>query len=60
MSTTQTEITEKVEQVTVVSGFAKRNANKKRIEEEEAELAELMKAKEEAPEEQEAQADKGS
>ena len=57
MSTTQTEMTEKVEQVKVVSGFAKRNANKKRIEEEDAELAELMKAKEEAPEEQEAQAE---
>ena len=36
---------EKVEQVKVASGFAKRNANKKRIEDEEAELAELMEAK---------------
>lgn len=42
MSTTTTEMTEKVEQVKVVSGFGKRNANKKRIEEEEAELARLM------------------
>jgi len=46
MSTTTTEMTEKVEQVKVASGFAKRNANKKRIEEEEAELAEMMEAKE--------------
>lgn len=52
MSTTTTEMTEKVEQVKVASGFAKRNANKKRIEEEEAELAELMQAKE-APEDNE-------
>jgi len=43
MSTTTTEMTEKVEQVKVASGFAKRNANKKRIEEEEAELEALMK-----------------
>ena len=50
MSTTTTEITEKVEQVKVASGFAKRNANKKRIEEEEAELAKLMQAGEESPE----------
>jgi len=42
MSTTTTEMTEKVEQVKVASGFAKRNANKKRIEDEEKELAELM------------------
>jgi len=33
----------KVEQVKVASGFAKRNANKKRIEEEEAELEALLK-----------------
>lgn len=46
MSTTTTEMVEKVEQVKVASGFAKRNANKKRIEEEEAELAEMMEAKE--------------
>lgn len=46
MSTTTTEMVEKVEQVKVASGFAKRNANKQRIEEEEAELAELMGAKE--------------
>ena len=45
MSTTTTEMVEKVEQVKVASGFAKRNANKKRIEDEEAELAELMEAK---------------
>jgi hypothetical protein len=50
MSTTTTEMTEKVEQVKVASGFAKRNANKKRIEEEEAELAKLMQAGEESPE----------
>ena len=43
MSTTTTEMTEKVEQVKVASGFAKRNANKKRIEEEEAELEALLK-----------------
>ena len=42
MSTTTTEMATKVEQVKVASGFAKRNANKKRIEEEEAELAELL------------------
>ena len=43
MSTTTTEIATKVEQVKVASGFAKRNANKKRIEEEEAELEALLK-----------------
>lgn len=43
MSTTTTEMTEKVEQVKVASGFAKRNANKKRIEDEEAELEALLK-----------------
>ena len=36
---------EAVEQVKVASGFAKRNANKKRIEEEERELEELLKAR---------------
>ena len=51
MSTPATEIVEKVEQVKVASGFAKRNANKQRIEEEEAELEELLKAKEEPREE---------
>jgi len=51
MSTTATEMTEQVEQVKVASGFAKRNANKQRIEEEEAELEELLKAKEEPQEE---------
>lgn len=55
MSTTTTEIATKVEQVKVASGFAKRNANKQRIEDEEAELAELMKARQEPQEEQEAQ-----
>lgn len=59
MSTTTTEMTEKVEQVKVASGFAKRNANKKRIEEEEAELAELMKAKDEAPAETSEETDDG-
>ena len=58
MSTTTTEMTEKVEQVKVASGFAKRNANKKRIEEEEAELAEMMQAKEE-PTEDETEVDDG-
>ena len=53
MSTTTTEMTEKVEQVQVASGFAKRNANKQRIEEEEAELAKLLGQSEEAVEEQE-------
>ena len=43
MSTTTTEMATKVEQVKVASGFAKRNANKKRIEEEEAELEALVK-----------------
>jgi len=57
MSTTQTEMTEKVEQVKVASSFAKRNANKKRIEEEEAELAELLKAKEEGSSEEEVKAE---
>ena len=47
MSTTTTEMTTKVEQVKVASGFAKRNANKKRIEDEEAELEALMKDNEE-------------
>ena len=47
MSTTTTEMTKKVEQVKVASGFAKRNANKKRIEDEEAELEALMKDNEE-------------
>jgi len=47
MSTTTTEMTEKVEQVKVASGFAKRNANKKRIEEEEAELEALIKGNQE-------------
>ena len=51
MSTTTTEMTEKVEQVKVASGFAKRNANKKRIEEEEAELAKLLNTTEEQAEE---------
>lgn len=59
MSTTTTEMVEKVEQVKVASGFAKRNANKKRIEEEEAELAELMKAREETPEEINEESDDG-
>jgi DNA repair exonuclease SbcCD ATPase subunit len=50
MSTTTTEMTEKVEQVKVASGFAKRNANKKRIEEEEAELEALLKGNQEEQE----------
>lgn len=44
MSTTTTEMATKVEQVKVASGFAKRNANKERIEAEEKELEELRKA----------------
>ena len=62
MSTTTTEMTEKVEQVKVASGFAKRNANKKRIEEEEAELEALLKGQqqeEESSEPQEEQLDDG-
>ena len=59
MSTTTTEMTEKVEQVKVASGFAKRNANKKRIEEEEAELAELLKQDEPTEEQQEEVVDDG-
>jgi len=59
MSTTTTEMTEKVEQVKVASGFAKRNANKKRIEEEEAELAELLNKEEPTEEQQEEVVDDG-
>jgi hypothetical protein len=55
MSTTTTEMTQKVEQVKVASGFGKRNANKKRIEDEEAELAKLMGESEESVETDEAQ-----
>jgi len=44
MSNTTTEMTKKVEKVEVASGFAKRNANKKRIEDEEKELEELLQA----------------
>ena len=50
MSTTTTEMATKVEQVKVASGFAKRNANKKRIEDEEAELEALLKGNQEAEE----------
>ena len=50
MSTTTTEMTKKVEQVKVASGFAKRNANKKRIEDEEAELEALLKGDQEEQE----------
>lgn len=50
MSTTTTEMTQKVEQVKVASGFAKRNANKKRIEDEEAELEALLKGNQEEQE----------
>jgi hypothetical protein len=53
MSTTTTEMTQKVEQVKVASGFAKRNANKRRIEEEEAELEALMKGNQEEQETEE-------
>jgi hypothetical protein len=59
MSTTTTEMTEKVEQVKVASGFAKRNANKKRIEDEEAELAELLNKDETTAEQQEESVDDG-
>tara|TARA_R110000803_G_scaffold210715_1_gene283356 strand:+ start:224 stop:1105 length:882 start_codon:yes stop_codon:yes gene_type:complete len=50
MSTTTTEMSTNVEQVKVISGFAKRNKNKERIEEEEAELQRLLN-----PEEQQQQ-----
>ena len=53
MATTTTEMTEKGEQVKVASGFAKRNANKKRIEDEEAELEALLKGNQEAEEAEE-------
>jgi ribosomal protein L5 len=56
MSNTTTEMATKVEQVKVASGFGKRNANKKRIEEEEAELARLMGQTEEQ-EEQDSEAE---
>jgi len=59
MSTTTTEMTQKVEQVKVASGFAKRNANKKRIEDEEKELAELLSANNESSEERESTTDDG-
>jgi len=55
MSTTTTEMTQKVEQVKVASGFGKRNANKKRIEEEEAELEALLKANNPSEEDEENQ-----
>lgn len=45
MSTTQTEMTQKIEHVKVASGFAKRNANSERIEKEEKELEELMQSR---------------
>jgi len=48
-------MTEKVEQVKVASGFGKRNANKKRIEEEEAELEALIKANKPSEEDEENQ-----
>jgi len=48
-------MTEKVEQVKVASGFGKRNANKKRIEEEEAELEALLKANNPSEEDEENQ-----
>jgi len=54
MSTTTTEMATNVEQVKVASGFAKRNANKKRIEEEEAELEALLKENQGAEETEEA------
>jgi len=54
MSTTTTEMATNVEQVKVASGFAKRNANKKRIEEEEAELEALLKGNQETEETEEA------
>jgi hypothetical protein len=53
MANTQTEITEEVKQVKVASGFGKRNANKKRIEEEERELQELLNGSSEQVAEQE-------
>lgn len=59
MSTTTTEMTEKVNQVKVASGFGKRNANKKRIEDEEAELAKLMGEEEESVATEDTQAEDG-
>lgn len=59
MSTTTTEMTEKVEQVKVASGFAKRNANKKRIEEEEAQLEALLKGDQEQEQETDETVDDG-
>jgi hypothetical protein len=59
MSTTTTEMVTKVEQVKVASGFAKRNANKKRIEEEEAELEALIKGNQEEQETTEESVDDG-
>jgi hypothetical protein len=49
-TTTTTEMTKKVEQVKVASGFGKRNANKERIEQEEKELQELMSGPEDTTE----------
>ena len=46
MSNTTTEMATKVEQVKVASGFAKRNANKERIEAEEKELQEMLQTNE--------------
>lgn len=54
-TTTTTEMATKVEQVKVASGFGKRNANKKRIEEEEAELARLMGQTEEQEDQEESE-----
>ena len=59
MSTTTTEMATKVEQVKVASGFAKRNANKKRIEDEEAELEALLKGNQEEQETTEESIDDG-
>ena len=52
MSTTTTEMATKVEQIKVASGFAKRNANKKRIEEDEAELEKLLNPEEQQQQEE--------
>jgi|TARA_R110002126_G_scaffold283199_1_gene432337 hypothetical protein len=52
MSTTTTEMATKVEQTKVASGFAKRNANKKRIEEDEAELEKLLNPEEQQQQEE--------
>jgi len=56
-TTTTTEVTEKVEQVKVMSGFAKRNANQERIEAEEKEIEELLNSNNKQQQEDESSAE---